>query len=211
MNEGGPGTGGRRGDLVRRSVGTWIRDRRHVLGVSQEGLRRRLAREGIRLAQATLSRWERGEVAPPLEVLPVLARSLATPLEAVHEMLELAYARSREDVDLTGKDPAGLLAAADNAATAGNLPRALDFLEVLADLFRLDESVLSVEDRGRVYLKLAWVHQHLWHLEAAAGALRRFGEIAGELPGELVSGEPCSDSSWHRGMATAWPPRVLPG
>jgi len=177
----------RREVLVRQSVGTFIRERRKLLGLSQEGLRRRLAREaGVRVAQATLSRWERGEAAPPLEVLPVLAKTLASPLESIQEAISLALARSREEIDLTGKDPHRLLLDADKAAATGNLSRALVVLEALDDLLRLDGKALSPEDRGRALLKLAWVHQHLWHLEAARDALRRFSEMAPDLPDDTV-------------------------
>ncbi len=178
-----PSGGGLR--LVRKTIGSWLREQRRFLGLSQEELRRRLERHGVQAAQSTVSRWEKGDLAPPGDALPVLARVLGTTLADLEE--RVAAARSVADalVDVTGRRVRDLVNEADGAAHAGNIPRALALLEAALDLLGLggDEEA-GPEEAGAVLLRLASAHLELWHLGPARAALRRLAAIDG-VPGAV--------------------------
>ncbi len=177
----GPGThetGGSRDALVRSALGRWIRNHRKTVGLSQAGLLRRLESRGISVSQSAISRWESGDSAPPVEVLPALTECLGTTLASAEEILARA-ARADGTVDLTGRSVDDLRADGERAARAGNFPRALALLEAALDLLALDDSPAEPAEEARILLLLAWVHYNLWHLELARQVLRRIGDLPG--------------------------------
>ena len=167
---------------ARAAIGYWIREHREFLGISQEQLRRRLDAAGVHVAQSTLSRWEQGELAPPAELLAQLARALATSLDTLEEVLSRA-ARATA-VDLTGRTVEELVEEGDTAARGGQLRRAVERYEAALDLGRMKPGTLSTEEEGRILVRLAWAHAHLWELSAARDTLRRISRL-GELPLDL--------------------------
>ena len=177
----GPGPGGDHLDHVRDAIGRWIRHHREFLGISQEAFRRRLRDRGVSVSQSTLSRWERGEAAPPLEIVPLLTDALGASLASAEEVLARAARRERI-VDLTGRSPAELLDAARRAARDGQHDRTVALCEAALDLALLGERAIDLELRARLLLLLAWAHYNLWHLELARDVLRRATALGDVCP-----------------------------
>jgi len=171
--------------FVREAIGSWLREQRLFLGLSQEDLRRRLERRGVQTAQSTVSRWEKGELAPPGDTLAVLAGVLGTSLAELEERVAVARTRAGALVDVTGRRVRDLVDEADGAAHAGNLPRALALLEAADDLLRLGgDATAGPEEEGALLLRLARAHLALWHLGLARAVLRRLASLEG-VPGPV--------------------------
>ncbi len=169
-----PGNEGSR--PVREEIGAWLRERREFLGLSQEDLRRRLARRGIQATQSTLSRWESGSTAPPADTLAILASVLGDSLSSLEDRVSAALARTGEMVDVSGRTVRELVDEADRAAHAGNFPRVLALLEAARDRATLEERA-GGEELAALYLRLAAAHLKLWHLGPARDALRRLARM----------------------------------
>jgi len=169
-----PGNEGSR--PVREEIGAWLRERREFLGLSQEDLRRRLARRGIQATQSTLSRWESGSTAPPADTLAILASVLGDSLSSLEDRVSAALARTGEMVDVSGRTVRELVDEADRAAHAGNFPRVLALLEAARDRATLEERA-GGEELAALYLRLAYVHTNLWHFSLAREALRRLARM----------------------------------
>ncbi len=169
-------------ELVRSAVGRWIREHRERQNLSQEDLCRFLSRQGLEVSATTLSRWERGERSPSVEVLALVGRELGLSLSSLEERIGSVLARSREEVDVTGRTPGELVEEADRAARAGNYRRALVVLEAADDALRLGERKPGEEELAGILLRLAAAHMNLWHLELAREALARYGALADRVP-----------------------------
>ncbi len=173
-----PSPGG--GEVVRGAIGSWLREHRRFLGLSQEDLRRRLERRGIRTTQSTVSRWEKGELAPPGDVLPDLAAVLGTTLDDLEERVAVARCRAGAPIDVTGRPVRDLREEAEGAAHAGNVPRAVALLEAARDRIRLEGPVAgNAEELSAVLLALARGYLALWHLGRAGLVLRQLAAVDG--------------------------------
>jgi transcriptional regulator with XRE-family HTH domain len=105
---------------------SWITQRRHDLGISQEELATRLYNKGIDVTRATVSHWEKGRYRPPFDN-PAFTEALADALDMdVRTILNrLGYKFS------DGNNPADKAAAIVDAMPPERQKTALILLEQL--------------------------------------------------------------------------------
>lgn len=78
--------------MTTRLLGSWLRQKRELLNLSQEELAARLQLAGLSVTRATVSHWETGRVPSPLDE--------ATALKAISEALDVSVDEILEEIGI---------------------------------------------------------------------------------------------------------------
>ncbi len=133
------------GAQVRREIGVHLRRLRSSLGWTLDEVADKASLNGIPVSASTVSRVERGLTSVPAEALSALCDSLGSSLAYIEEIVRSAA--SSEELDLTGWDDTKLMEAATDAATKGQVRRALMLLQAAHDWLLMQEDEVDRSER----------------------------------------------------------------
>lgn len=133
------------GDLARQELGRHLRRSRRSLGWTLDSLAERLEAEGTPLDPSTISRIEKGQTTPTLDIAGGLARCLGTSVAALDEVLRSA--RRRKTVDITGRSFEKLMESGKRQVSKGDIRAALDYFEAARDWVELHPEAENRNDK----------------------------------------------------------------